>query len=355
MRYTTASSRVRLHTHQRLLAGRSINRCGSGFWGGQRPSLAHYVTEMGPMDGATAAGEKTRRGGRPKREAMTLTGLHQKFLRYCEVERQLAQQTIVGYRSDFAQFVESLRDHGRFGLARQDTLATFSIEAVRDHQYDMVARGWSRATCRRRIIQLNRFGKWLVTRGHLKENPLALVEIPRREKSLPKILPWSVAEEVVAGESRVRNRAILAMLEYTGLRRGEVVRLNVGSLQREGDIAVRVRGKGNKERVVGLPSQAAEAINAYLATRPGAKPDEPMFLVSGGRRITARVITKAVARAGRRLKVHLHPHLFRHTYATRLHELGGDLLAIQGLLGHESVATTWIYTRVSPGRHRQGD
>ena len=122
-----------------------------------------------------------------------------------------------------------------------------------------------------------------------------------------------MAEQVVIGESRVRNRAILAVLVYTGLRRGEVVRLNVSSLQREGDIALRVRGKGNKERVVGLPSQAVEAIDAYLATRPGAKPEEPMFLVSGGRRITARVITKAVARAGRRLKTHLHPHLFRHT------------------------------------------
>jgi len=284
---------------------------------------------------------------------MTLLGLHQKFLRYCEVERQLAQQTIVGYRSDFAQFVESLREHGRFGLARQDTLATFSVEAVRDYQYDMVARGWSRATCRRRIIQLNRFGKWLVKRGHLKANPLDDIEIPRREKTLPKVLPWSVAEQAVIGESRVRNRAILAVLVYSGLRRGEVVRLNVSSLQREGDIALRVRGKGNKERVVGLPSQAAEAIDAYLATRPGAKPEEPMFLVSGGRRISARVITKAVARAGRRLKTHLHPHLFRHTYATRLHELGVDLLVIQGLLGHESVATTEIYTRVSAARQRQ--
>ena len=162
-----------------------------------------------------------------------------------------------------------------------------------------------------------------------------------------------MAEQVVIGESRVRNRAILAVLVYTGLRRGEVVRLNVSSLQREGDIALRVRGKGNKERVVGLPGQTVEAINAYLATRPSAKPEEPMFLVSGGRRITARVITKAVARAGRRLKTHLHPHLFRHTYATRLHELGVDLLVIQGLLGHESVATTEIYTRVSAARQRQ--
>src|SRR5215813_8514152 len=184
--------------------------------------------------------EKTRRGGRPKREAMTLTGLHQKFLLHCEVERQLSPQTIVSYRSDFEQFKESLRTHGRFGLAKQDTVATFSVEAVRDYQYDMVARGWSRATCRRRLIQLNRFGTWLVKRGHLKDNPLAEIEVPRREKRLPKILPWSVAEEAVAGESRVRNRAILAVLVYAGLRRGEVGRLNVGSLRREGDPALRV-------------------------------------------------------------------------------------------------------------------
>lgn len=249
-------------------------------WFGAMPARQLTVA-IDDLSGDTPP-EKTRRGGRPTREAMTLLGLHQKFLLYCEVERQLAQQTIVGYRSDFVQFVESLRDHGRFGLARQDALTTFSVEAVRDHQYDMVARGWSRATCRRRIIQLNRFGKWLVKRGHLKANPLDDIEIPRREKTLPKILPWSVAEQVVIGESRVRNRAILAVLVYTGLRRGEVVRLNVSSLQREGDVALRVRGKGNKERVVGLPSQAVEAIDAYLARARGRSRRSPCFSSAGG-------------------------------------------------------------------------
>src|SRR5262249_18189886 len=132
--------------------------------------------------------EKTRRGGRPNREAMTLTGLHQQFLLHCEVERQLARQTIVSYRSDFEQFKASLREHGRLGLARQDRVATFTDEAVRDYQHHMVARDWSRATCRRRLIQLNRFGKRLVKRGHLKVNPLDEIEIPSREKRLPKVL-----------------------------------------------------------------------------------------------------------------------------------------------------------------------
>jgi site-specific recombinase XerC len=114
-----------------------------------------------------------------------------------------------------------------------------------------------------------------------------------------------------------------------------------------------VRGKGNKERVVGLPRQPVEALGAYLVTRPGAQPDESMFLVKGGRRITARVITKAVARAGRRLKVRLHPHLVRHTYATRLHDLGMDLLVIQGSPGKRVGGNDGIYTRVSAARQRQ--
>src|SRR5262245_65195290 len=148
----------------------------------------------------------------------------------------------------------------------------------------MVARGWSLATCRRRLIQLNRFGTWLVKRGHLKANPLAEIEVPRREKRLPKVLPWSVAEEVVAGESRPRNRAILAVLVYGGFRRGEIVRLNVGSLQRGGDVALRVGGKGNKERGVGVPRQAVEALDAYLATRPRARAEEPVVPCTGGGR-----------------------------------------------------------------------
>ena len=111
-------------------------------------------------------------------------------------------------------------------------------------------------------------------------------------------------------------------------------------MQREGDVALRVWGKRNKERVVGLPKQAVTAIEAYLATRPGAQPEEPMFLVSGGRRITARVVdSNCMGEA--------------HTYATRLHEFRTDLLVIQELLGHESVDTTEIYTRVSAARQRE--
>ena len=282
---------------------------------------------------------------------MTLSGLHQKFLLYCEVEKRLSAATIRAYRSDFEQFMTCLRERGRYGLASQDTITAFSVANIRVYQYEMVGHGWSRATCRRRLIELNRFGTWLVRRGFLKSNPVGEIEIPRRTRVLPQVLAWSVAEALVTGETRLRNHVILALLVYGGLRRGEVVRLDVGSYLRE-QVALRVYGKGSKERVVGLPRQAKEVLEVWLAKRAAAQGD-PMFVSAAGGRITHRVVTKAVKRGARRLGLAIHPHMLRHTYATRLYECGVDLLVIQTLLGHESVATTEIYTRVSAVRQRQ--
>ncbi len=161
------------------------------------------------------------------------------------------------------------------------------------------------------VDELNRFGTWLVRRGFLKSNPVGEIEIPRRARVLPQVLAWSVAAALVTGETRLRDRAILALLVYGGQRRGEVMRLDVGSYLRE-QAAVRVYGKGSKERVVGLPRQATEVLEAWLATRAPA-PGEPRFVSVAGRRITHKVVTKTVKRGGRRLGVAIHPHMLRHT------------------------------------------
>ncbi len=296
--------------------------------------------------------ERTRPRGRPRRGAMTLSGLHLKFLQYCEVERRLALQTIVAYRSDFVQFLEFLREGGRWGLVSQDTLGAFSAATIRDYQYYMAAHGWSTATIRRRLVELNSFGSWLVKRGFLPANPMAEVEVPRRPRRLPRALVWADVERAIAGERGVRDRAVLTVLAYAGLRRGEVVSLDVRDFSREA-ATLRVRGKGSKERVVGLPRPAWEALEAYLGTRPQVGPETPLFITAYGQRITHKVVTRAVRRAGERLGFRIHPHLFRHTYATELLERGADIRVIRDLLGHESVATTEIYTHVSAARQRQ--
>jgi len=115
-----------------------------------------------------------------RKETKTFSGVHQKFLLYCEVERRLSPQTVTSYRSDFRQFTEFLRSQSRWGLVSQDLLGALSMGNVRDYQYYMAEQGWATATVQRRLVSLNRFGVWLVKRGHAKTNPLAEMEEERR-------------------------------------------------------------------------------------------------------------------------------------------------------------------------------
>jgi site-specific recombinase XerD len=281
---------------------------------------------------------------------MTLSSLHQEFLRHCEIEKRLAGQTITAYRSDFAQFLAYLLG-GRRGPARQDTLRAFTAAGLRDYQRHMTTRGWRTNTLRRRLVELGCFGAWLVDRGCLQRNPVRALSVPKRERHLPRVLEWHQVEAAVAGEPNSRDRAILALLAFAGLRRGEVMATSVGDYSRESR-SLRVRGKGSKDRVVPLHVVAICALDTYLASRDPLGPRDPLFASWRGR-IGKRPIINAVARAGRRLGLSLHPHLFRHTFATELLNRHADLRVIQTLLGHESLETTEVYTHVSPVRRRE--
>ena len=280
---------------------------------------------------------------------MTLSNLHREFLRHCEVEKRLAAQTITAYRSDFAQFLVYLLD-GRPGRARQDRLTAFTTAGLRDYQRHMALQSWRTNTVRRRLVELGRFGSWLVERGYLRHNPARALAMPKRERHLPRVLEWQQVEAAVAGEPHPRDRAILALLAFAGLRRGEVIAASAGDYSRVSR-SLRVRGKGNKDRVVPLHAVAIGALETYLAARGSFGSRDPLFVSRRGR-IGKRPVITAVARAGRRLGLRLHPHLFRHTFATELLNRRADLRVIQTLLGHESLATTEIYTHVSPARRR---
>jgi integrase/recombinase XerC/integrase/recombinase XerD len=281
-----------------------------------------------------------------------LSGLHQKFLRYCEVERRLSPLTVTSYRSDFRQFTEFLRSQSRWGLVSQDVLGALSMANVRDYQYYMAEQRWKSATVQRRLVSLNRFGAWLAKRGHAKTNPLAEMELPRKSRPLPRVVDWEILVAAAEAEPKPRDAAILGVLIYAGVRRGEVVGLNVGDFSSTA-ATLHVRGKGNKDRVIPLPKPAQKVLKAYLASRSEAGPEAPLFVTAAGQQITHKVVTRVVRRVGKRIGRHLHPHMFRHSYATGLLERGADIRDIRDLLGHESVATTEIYTHVSPIRQRR--
>jgi site-specific recombinase XerD len=281
---------------------------------------------------------------------VTLSSLHREFLRHCEVEKRLAAQTVTAYRSDFAQFLVYLR-RGRLGRARQDRLTAFTTAGLRDYQRHMALQSWRTNTVRRRLVELGRFGSWLVERGYLRRNPVHAITVPKRERHLPRVLEWSQVQAAVADEPNPRDHAILALLAFAGLRRGEVMAASVGDYARESG-SLRVRGKGNRDRVVPLHAVAIAALESYLAARGRVAPRDPLFISRHGR-IGKRPIIMAVSRAGRRLGLPLHPHLFRHSFATELLNRRADLRVIQTLLGHESLETTEIYTHVSPTRQRE--
>ena len=206
---------------------------------------------------------------------MTLSGLHREFLRHCEVEKRLAPQTIAAYRSDFTQFLAYLLE-GRPGRGRPDTLRTFTTAGLRDYQRYMAIQEWRMNTLRRRLVELGCFGAWLVDRGHLKRNPVRDLSLPKRERYLPRVLEWHQAEAAVAGEPNARDRAILALLAFAGLRRSEVMAASVDDYSR-GSRSLRVRGKGSKDRVVPLHVTVMGALDTYLASRGSLGPRDPLL------------------------------------------------------------------------------
>ena len=160
---------------------------------------------------------------------MTLAALHARFLQHCAVEKRLRPMTIKSYRSDFGLFLEFARRRRSRTLSPQGRgqgegapgLRTFTTTLVRDYQAHMATRHWSINTVRRRLVELNRFAGWLVERRYLARSPMIGISVPRRERRLPRVLDWSQVEQIVAGEPKPRDRAILALLAYGGLCRGE--------------------------------------------------------------------------------------------------------------------------------------
>ena len=268
--------------------------------------------------------------------------------------RRVADRTVRAYMSDL---------HGLGVWASESGLRPTEIGAreLRRHVAVLAAEGLAPTTIARRLASFRSFFGALTTEGATKQNPAELLSAPRRNRHLPDVLR---RDEIVALLERIpavtaldlRDRAIFETAYAGGLRAAELVDLNVESLQFD-DESVRVEGKGGKTRIVPLGEPAFRALTAWLERGRGgiAEPDESALFVSRtGRRLSTSDVRRRlngwVAKAG--LPPGTHPHALRHSFATHLLEGGADLRAIQELLGHSSISTTQIYTRVEAERLR---
>lgn len=273
------------------------------------------------------------------------------FLEHLEWERNLSPATLRAYRREILSFVNFVASDLEHQQPAQTTPVT-----VRAHLAHLHSRGLQPRSVARALAALRTYFRFLVSEGALEASPAAAVPHPHDVQRTPEIAERYAIEELLEGFPETpagrRDRAAMELLYAAGLRVGELVALDLGDVQL-GQRMVRVRGKGRKERLVPFGRPAAKAIEAYLPERAHwrrgvADESEPLFVNQRGGRLSDRSIRRQLDHAVRHTADlnHLHPHALRHAFATHLLEAGMDLRAIQELLGHSSLATTQIYTKV---------
>ncbi len=241
------------------------------------------------------------------------------------------------------------------------TWKSASPDDFRAFLFRLTKDGKARSTIRSIFSALRSFYKFLIIRGTLSTNPLLAIDLPKREKLLPKFLTTTQVGTLLEKPSKMdkekqapiwmatRDEAIFELFYSTGMRLSELVNLDVKDVDPFTETA-RVLGKGSKERVCPVGQPALEAISRYRAkARVNAG---PLFINKSRGRLSARSVwlamKKYLAEAG--LPADLSPHKLRHSFATHLLDAGADLRSVQSLLGHSSLSTTQIYTHVTAER-----
>jgi integrase/recombinase XerC len=284
-----------------------------------------------------------------------------RWLAYLAAEKRMSPKTLEAYQRDVGQFLTFMADHlgGRPSLKQLAKLTPADIRAF------MAARrnsGAGNRSLMRSLAGTRSFARFLERNGKGKVGALAAVRTPKLPKTLPKPLAVSAARQMTdtdlrAGEERelwvlARDAAVLALLYGSGLRISEALSLKRKDIAPATD-ALTITGKGNKTRMVPVLPQVTKLVADYLALCPYAMPpDGALFVGAKGGPLSPRIVQLAMARLRGALGLpdSATPHALRHSFATHLLARGGDLRAIQELLGHASLSTTQIYTAVDAER-----
>jgi integrase/recombinase XerC len=286
--------------------------------------------------------------GPSEREWMT------RFLSHLNFERRLSSHTVSAYRHDLitlAAFCE------RRDVKRWDALNNFQVRAFAAGEH---AGGIAPRSIQRRLSAARTFYEYLMREGVVKNNPALDVRAPKTKKRLPatldadqmgRLLDFRVDDTLSA-----RDKAMMELFYSSGLRLSELVGLDVSGVDLQ-DRTVRVLGKGHKTRIVPVGRHAIAALKKWLTQRAeltqknpslGSPHSGPMFVGKTGRPLSVRAVQLRVGTWARRqgLTMHVHPHMFRHSFATHLLESSGDLRGVQELLGHADISTTQVYTHL---------
>jgi len=290
----------------------------------------------------------------------------QEFLNHLLVVRNYSPRTVKSYQEDIDKFCDFIYHEGVM-------IDDVDVICIRNFLTEELNQGISKRSCKRRLSSLKHFYKYMVNVGYIKDNPFVFISAPKVETKYPHALYKDQIEELFkrnaerTDELALRDQAILYLLYYSGIRAHELVNLPIQSVYLR-ERAIRVLGKGNKERIVPFSIDCQKVLKKYIdKERPilvqkhieleKRKPDDkksddllsPLFFNANGGQLTTRgleyILDAIEEKIG--LYVGLHPHILRHSFATHLLENGADLRVIQELLGHESINATQVYTHVT--------
>lgn len=266
------------------------------------------------------------------------------FLNYLENERNYSKLTIKSYREDLEEFLFVTKLKDVYYATNSD------IKSYYKYLYSK-----NNSTVSRKISTLKSYFKFLSKNSNYK-NIMVNFKLPKRVKSLPSFLNYSDLEEIIVesseGDYGERNRLIVEMLYATGVRVSELVNIKISDIDFD-ECAIRIHGKGNKERFVYYGEYCEEALNKYVNNLRRKLFDkngcEFLFLNRFGGKISDRSIRNIINKMLKNtsVKMNVHPHTLRHTFATHLLAQGLDLKSVQFLLGHENLSSTEIYTHVT--------
>lgn len=282
------------------------------------------------------------------------------FLIYLEVEKNFSKHTIRAYNSDILSFLLWL-DTTQIEETNHTKLKEYLIFIQRFN--------YTKTTLARKIAAIRTFYRFLYREKIIDVNPANSVHAPKKNKSLPKFLSNNEIEQIlnnikIETPAGYRNRVILELLYATGMRISELSNLNFSNLNLE-ENEITVMGKGAKERIVLVSTRAKEFLQKYInnvrfmIVEDGQQPEQtensPVFINKTGYRLQPQSVRAAINDIVKKIELpkKVTPHVFRHSFATKLLENGADLRVVQELLGHASISNTQIYTHISTERLKE--
>ncbi|HLL91209.1 MAG TPA: tyrosine recombinase XerC [Tepidisphaeraceae bacterium] len=324
----------------------------------------HPTTPPAAADPLGAAGEKN------------FSPFVRAFLQYLKLEKHFSDYTVKSYGADLIQFGQFLTGQigqlpgaalGRPATGEETDQRQLKCEpnAVREFLAYLYGQNYTKSTTARKLATLRSFYKFLIKRGHVGVNPLSTIRTPKQEKRLPKCLDLEQVQKLLdapgdADLLAARDKAMLEVLYSSGIRVSELVELTSADIDMQEGV-LRVKGKGRKERLTPIGSQAIKALQRYFELRQlepkcQAGPHAArVFLNKHGESLSTRSVRrkldKYLIEAG--LDPGISPHTLRHSFATHLLNNGADLRSVQELLGHQSLSTTQIYTHLTSSRIKE--